>query len=426
MVHHVRIESVQDQQPSFRMSEPGSTILRRTVLHDWHVRHQARIVPFGGWGMPVQYATGITREHIATRTHAGLFDVCHMGRFRIVGADCEAFLSGVLTNDPSVLNVGEAHYTLLANEHGGALDDAYLYRLAAREFLLVVNASNRQRDWDWLHARPVPAFVQIKDDSESTAMLALQGPQSSAILETLLDPRDLPEPRRNRLRAVQFGRHGLIVARTGYTGEVSCFELFAAAEVAVELWQRLVDAGAVPVGLGARDSLRLEAGLPLYGHELGLDAQGNDIPIFANTLARFGVRRPGRGAYMGSTALDAQRAEYEAIAADTLRTPVEERLLQRLVRPIAVFDGRRPLRAGYELFLNDERVGYVTSGTSVPVAAPGARLDQQHDMRPIGLALIRSDIRFRPDQPTTFVARDDRGGSMTAELVERNLPVPKR
>ena len=391
----------------------------RTLLHDWHVGSGARMVVFGGFSMPLNYAEGVVREHLATRTRAGLFDVSHMGRFRASGQGAQDFLSRVLTNDPSTLAPGQAQYTLLATESGGAIDDAYLYRLSAQDFLLVVNASNRARDWDWLHAQSIPDSVLLTDQSEALAMFALQGPRSEALLAQLLDASALPQARRNRLSIGRYDGHALIVARTGYTGEAVGFELFVDAQVAAALWQRLVDAGAMPAGLGARDSLRLEAGLPLYGHELGTDRAGAEIPIFANRLARFGVRKPGMGDYIGVRALDAQRAEYDAIVAGAIDR-FQVRWLSRLVQPLAVFGGRRPLRAGYDLLLGDEPVGYVCSGTSVPISCAGA--NEPYQMRPVGLALVRCDIRFDPAAAVHFNVRDTRHALMQAQLVERNLP----
>ena len=400
--------------------------LQRTVLHDWHVGNGARMVAFGGWNMPLQYASGITREHIATRSTTGLFDVCHMGRFRLLGPAAEGFLATMLTNDARGLAPRQAHYTLLANAQGGAIDDAYLYRLGMEDFLLVVNASNRDRDWSWLRSERLPENLSLEDASEELAMLALQGPRSAQILEALIGPGVLPEARRNRLRVVTSGASELVVARTGYTGESVCFELFVPRADAVGLWQRLVDAGAQPAGLGARDSLRLEAGLPLYGHEFGRDAEGNEIPIFANALARFGVRPAGQGTYIGASVLERQRAEYDDILRGTCSIPVAERMLQRLVKPLAVFESRRPLRAGYRLAHEGEAVGYVTSGTSVPVAREGASLADQPEMRPIGLALVRSDIHFTRGTRVRFDVRDARGDVLVAELVERNLPPAAR
>jgi aminomethyltransferase len=400
------------------MAAPDSEALLRTRLHSWHAGNGARMVAFGGWSMPLHYAAGVVREHLATRTQAGLFDVSHMGRFRVSGQGALDFLVRVLTNDAAALAPGQAQYTLLATEHGGAIDDAYLYRLSAEDFLLVVNASNRARDWEWLHAS-LPDAVLLTDQSEALMMFALQGPRSEDLLAGIVDASALPEARRNRLRMGKYDGHALIVARTGYTGEAVGFELFVDAQVALAFWQRLIDAGAVPAGLGARDSLRLEAGLPLYGHELGTDRDGNEIPIFANRIARFGVRKPGNGDYVGVRALDAQRLEYEAIMAGVLRPP-HVRLLPQLVQPLAVFTGRRPLRAGYDLLLDDEPVGYVTSGTSIPVGRASA--NESYEMRPIGLALVRCDIRFDSAAPVRLTVRDARQALMETQLVERNLP----
>jgi aminomethyltransferase len=401
------------------MAAPDPEALLRTQLHPWHAANGARMVSFGGWSMPLHYATGVVREHLATRTQAGLFDVSHMGRFRISGQGAQDFLARVLTNDAAALLPGQAHYTLLATELGGAIDDAYLYRLSAEDFLLVVNASNRARDWNWLHAQSIPDAVLLTEQSEALMMFALQGPRSEALLAAIVDASALPQARRNGLRMAKYEGHALIVARTGYTGEAVGFELFVDAQVALALWQRLIDAGAVPAGLGARDSLRLEAGLPLYGHEFGTDRDGNEIPIFANRLARFGVRKPGNGDYVGVRALDAQRAEYDAIVAGAIGLS-KVRWLPRLVQPLAVFSGRRPLRAGYELLLDEEPAGYVTSGTSVPVAHASA--NAPYEMRPIGLALVRCDIRFDAAAPVRFSVRDARQALMEAHLVERNLP----
>jgi aminomethyltransferase len=400
--------------------------LARTVLYDWHVAHQARMVEFGGWEMPVQYAGGIIHEHLATRRHAGLFDISHMGRFRVTGPRAEAYLLRILTNNARALEPGEAHYTILANERGGAVDDAYLYRLGRERFLLVVNAANRTKDWEWIRGHLPQDGASLEDVSEPLAMISLQGPHAADILCGIVRANELPEAKRNRLSFARFDSAEIIIARTGYTGESVGFELFCPRASAVALWDKLAALGAVPCGLGARDSLRLEAGLPLYGHELGTDPEGNEIPVFAIDLARFAVRAPGTGDYIGRIALEAQREEHIAIRRGTLKTPLAERRLRRLVQPIAVFASRKPLRAGYRLFLGERHAGYVTSGTSVPYATfYGEGLTavptEEHGMRPIGLALIDSDIRFRHDRPVVLDVDDGRGGRFACELVERNL-----
>ncbi len=408
------------------MAQSTEERLQRTVLHGWHAGHGAKMVPFGGWDMPVQYSGGIITEHLATRREAGLFDVSHMGRFRVRGEGAPRFLNGVLTNNARALRPGEAQYTLIATPSGGAVDDAYLYQLADRDYLLVVNASNRDKDWDWLHAHGDLTDTTLEDQSDAIAMIALQGPQASEILEQVVPKDALPENKRNRIATVELDGHELVVSRTGYTGEPVCFELFAPSERAVALWERLVALGATPVGLGARDSLRLEAGMPLYGHELGEAPDGGEIPVFAISLAAFAVRAGSDEPFVGDEALAQQRAELEQIRREEINAPVSERTLRRLVRPIACFDGRRPLRAGYRVFLEEREVGVVTSGTTVPAArffgqgiaaVPGG----EHTMRPIGLALIDSDIRYRSDRPVVLRIEDGRGNAMAAELVERNL-----
>ena len=397
----------------------------RTVLHDWHANHGAKMVDFAGWSMPVQYATGIIAEHLATRRGAGVFDVSHMGRYRVTGPGAESFLLATLTNNASGLDPRQAQYTFIANESGGVVDDAYLYRLAVEDFLLVVNAGNRAVDWEWLSRYLPESGVRLVDESAELSMLSLQGPAASDVLTRLVDARELPENKRNRISVVDFEGRNLTVARTGYTGESVCFELFPQSSVAPRLWERLVESGAAPVGLGARDSLRLEAGLPLYGHELGPGPDGRDIALFANSLARFAVRTGVESKFVGSAALRAQREEYELIRRHELATPPSQRCLTHLVHPVAVFDGRRPLRQGYKVKYQGEDVGWITSGTTVPyavfegdglAATPGG----EHAMRPIGLALLRSDLLPRSDAPLHVEVIDGRGNATTAQVVERN------
>ncbi len=403
------------------MNEP----LSRTVLHDWHAGHGGKMVDFAGWSMPVQYATGIIAEHLATRRGAGLFDVSHMGRYRVTGPGAEAFLMRTLTNNASGLDPRQAQYTFIANETGGAVDDAYLYRLAAEDFLLVVNVGNRSTDWEWLNRHRPGNGVGLADESADFAMISLQGPLAGDVLARVVDARSLPENKRNRISVADFEGRPLIVARTGYTGESVCFELFPESGAAPRLWERLVEVGATPVGLGARDSLRLEAGLPLYGHELGAGPDGRDIPLFANALARFAVRTDEECDFVGGAALRAQREEYERIRRRELETPPSERRLTHLVQPVAVFGSRRPLRQSYRVTWRGEDAGWITSGTTVPYpvfegegisATPG----REHRLRPIGLALLRSDLLPRSDAPLHVEVRDGRGNTTMAEVVERN------
>jgi len=408
------------------MADQDKSELQQTVLHDWHVAHQGKMVPFGGWDMPVQYKTGIIGEHLATRRNCGLFDVSHMGRFMVRGKGAQAFLLKVLTNSARALEVGQAQYTFIATDSGGAVDDAYLYRLGEEDYLLVVNASNRDKDWNWLVEHNHQSDVSMENISEELGMIALQGPNSAELMEQIADKRELPESKRNWLRTVTMDGMNVIVARTGYTGEAIGFELFPPRDYTVALWEKLIALGAAPIGLGARDSLRLEAGLPLYGHELGEDSEQREIPVFANDLARFAVRPPDELDYVGKQALEGQRREFIGIKRGELDAPLGERVLPRIVQPIAVFQGRRPLRAGYRVFHDGREVGSVTSGTTVPYTrfygeGITATPSDEHDLRPIGLALIDSNLTYRTDRPVALEVRDDRGNSFEAELVERHL-----
>src|SRR5512143_2030290 len=370
--------------------------LLRTLFHGRHVSLGATLVEFGGWEMPVQYPAGIVQEHLAVRRKAGLFDVSHMGRFRVRGGDALPFLQYVLTNNAAALNVGEGQYTMIPDAGGGALDDAYLYRFFPEEFLLVVNASNRQKDWDHLNtaARRFRS-VELADLTGEMAMLSLQGPASKGILTGILTSGSLPEPMRNRLSIAAFNGTPLLLARTGYTGEPIGFELFIDGGTAPTLWDRLIAAEVQPVGLGARDTLRLEAGLPLYGHELGRDPEGRDIPIFACSLARFAVSFSAlKGDYVGREALSRQ---FEALRRFMEREFSRIADLPRMIQPVALVD-KGIARAGAAVRRGGKPAGFVTSGTMVPYwVSAGAGIDStqtdDRGMRAIGLALLDSDLR---------------------------------
>jgi aminomethyltransferase len=242
--------------------------LRETPLHARHVSLGARMVPFAGWSMPVQY-TGVIEEHRAVRSAAGVFDVSHMGRFEVTGDDAQAGLQRLLSNDLSPLEPGSAQYSLLTNEAGGIVDDLIVYR-RDDGYLLVVNAANRAVDLEHLRAG-LPRSLDIADDSDATAMLALQGPESLALLAGVAERAFAIET----APAFSWGALDVagiecIVARTGYTGELGV-ELIAPAAGAEALWDALTAAGATPCGLGARDTLRLEVCYPLHGNDIGPD-----------------------------------------------------------------------------------------------------------------------------------------------------------
>ena len=369
--------------------------LLKTVFYEKHVSLGAKMVEFGGWDMPVQYETGIVQEHLHTRKQAGLFDVSHMGRFIVSGSDALGFLQHVLTNNAAALEVEESQYTMIPDDSGGAIDDAYLYRFLADEYLLVVNASNRKKDWQHLlEQKKNFERVKIEDQTRELCMLSLQGPKTKEILSAVMDGGNLPEPLRNSLSTVQINGCRALVARTGYTGEPICFELFVNHKDALMVWDLLTEQGALPVGLGARDTLRLEAGLPLYGHELGLDPEGKPIPIFACNLARFAVSfSPLKGEFIGKPALSRQFEAFKKIVDQDYELIGD---LPRLIQPIELQD-KGIARAGAPIQRDGKAVGFVTSGTMVPYwESEGSGLEtiqsENRHMRAIGLALVDSNL----------------------------------
>ncbi len=403
--------------------------LKRTPLHAWHCEHGGQMVEFGGWEMPVSYKRGIIEEHLATRRYGGLFDISHMGRFLISGKGAIPFLQHVLTNNVLALDPGMAQYTLLPNEKGGALDDAYLYRLdeedtGPRKYLLVVNAGPREKDWNWLVERK-KRFLDaiVEDKTEEIGMMAFQGPGAKKVLEKILK---LPDPWKNRLTVGQVDGTWVMVSRTGYTGEPICFEIFILREKLEFLWQRILSEGEkegiIPVGLGARDSLRLEAGLVLYGDELGLDTEGKEIPIYAMLpAARVTVSfSPLKGEFIGREVLRAQYEEVNSRENDYPLPPREKRLVPKSIMPFLI-TGLGIARGGQEVLAEGKPVGHVTSGTMVPYwifneAGILGRVTDEKRMRPIGLAYIDSDLEKGQKIEIQY-----RGKSIHGLIVEKNL-----
>ncbi len=368
--------------------------LRKTVLHERHAALGAHLVPFSGWDMPLHYRPGILKEHLATRKEAGLFDVSHMGRFLVSGKNALSFLQHVLTNNAAALEVEESQYTLVADAQGNAIDDAYLYRFLEESYLLVVNAANTQKDWAHFNA-VLKDFedVRLEDQTEALSMLSLQGPRSKAILMELVDSGRLPEPMRNALSTAVIAGATVRIGRTGYTGEPICFELFLGREETPALWDTILSKGASPVGLGARDTLRLEAALPLYGHEFGIDPEGKPIPIFACPLARFAVSfSPLKGDFIGRDALLKQFTAHQRILFHDFS---DMKALPRRVQPVAL-TGKGVSRQGHRIYRNGTLVGMVTSGTMVPYygfSGHGiySKPEEASELRGICLALMDSD-----------------------------------
>jgi aminomethyltransferase len=351
----------------------GAENLARTPLYERHVAAGARLVPFAGWEMPVQYA-GIREEHIVVRTAAGVFDVSHMGEVQTSGADAEAFLQHVLTNDVSRIAVGGAQYSLLCREDGGVLDDLFTYRLADDRYLTVTNASNHARDLEWMREHAGGFDVELTDRLHDYAMLAVQGPAARGIVARLADG-DLPERFRTATRTVA-GAPGVLVCGTGYTGEDGV-ELVIPAEHATTVWDAVVAGGARPAGLGARDTLRLEVCFHLYGNDLS-EQRG---PIEAG----LGWACKEDTGFIGS---DAVRAVHDA-------GPPEKLVAFAMTGPGIARQGN-PVAGG----------GEVTSGTMSPCLGVG-----------IGMAYVPAD-RSEPGTPLEI---DVRGKARTAEVRAKPL-----
>ncbi len=318
------------------------TELRKTPLHAAHRACGAKMVAFGGWEMPVEYS-GLIAEHLAVRKAAGLFDVSHMGEFELEGPGALAFLQRVTANDVGRLEDGQAQYSALPLPSGAPVDDVIVYRRAANRFLLVVNAGNQDKDWQWLQAQS-PVGCALRDRSDEYALLALQGPAAQAILQPLT-AMDLGLVAYYHFAEGDIDGHPVLVARTGYTGEDG-FELFVAPDRAEALWRRLIEAGRetglVPAGLGARDTLRLEAKMCLYGNDMDE----------TTTLVEAGlgwIVALGKGEFNGRGVLEEQKRNGPP-------------------RKLVGFEvvGRGIARHGYPVHLGNDEVGPVTSGSYAP------------------------------------------------------------
>lgn len=317
----------------------------KTTLHPIHLESGAKMVPFGGWDMPVQYS-GILSEVAAVRTSVGLFDVSHMGRLYISGAGATSFLDWVLTSSASTLNVGKARYCMICNEIGGIIDDTIFYRLEENRYLLIPNAGNRLKVLDWFESwisNKSTDDCEISDQTLETCLIAIQGPASAKLLDQLcsLDSGHPPSSLKpfSCSEGVFQGRKTFI-ARTGYTGEDG-FEIIIDSSDAIATWKDLINHNAIACGLGARDVLRLEAGLPLHGHEMS----DTITPIEAG-LARF---TRSQGEFVGSDEINRQRID------GTERKLVGLKVL-----------GRSAPRADYPISYQGLNVGYVTSGSYSP------------------------------------------------------------
>ena len=395
--------------------------LKRTQLYDVHVAAGATMVDFGGWEMPIQYPSGIIAEHLYTRQVCSLFDVSHMGRLLIEGPQRKEFLQHVLTSNVSALDLNMAQYCIIPNENGGAVDDAYLYLFQEDNYLLVVNAANIDKDLEHLNRALAGFDCTITNISDQWASIAVQGPKSKEMLMTLTGGvSPTKEPTKNSLGTVSLEGHQARIAKPGYTGEPLGYEVYVRSEDAVWLWNRLVELGARPAGLGARDTLRMEASFPLYGHEMGTAPDGSEIPIFAVPLAKFAVSFSAqKGEFIGRAALERQ---HRAFVRYMDRDFSDLSPLPRRIAPIALLD-RGVMRAGMEIYRGDKLVGWVTSGTMVPYfKTQGQGLStvilEASGKRAIGLCYIDSDVLV-----DDTVEVDIRGKRLKAVIPARHMSV---
>ena len=324
--------------------------LKRTPLFDMHLKHGARMVPFGGWEMPVQY-TGVVEEHKAVREAAGLFDVSHMGEFEVKGPQALDLIQLISVNNAAKLEVGQVQYSLMCYENGTIVDDILVYRLGENHYWLVVNAGNIDKDWEWVkyaHERSGLTNLELTNISGDVAQIAIQGPLAEQIMQPIVPNVVLDELKFYwaKTGTTVAGMKTLVFSRTGYTGEDG-FEVYCKKEDAVAMWEALLEAGEeaglIPAGLGARDTLRFEARLPLYGHEI------NDKVTPLEAGLGFFVKLKKGTDFIGRAALEAQKA------AGLTKKLVGFEMVERGIA-----------RGGYEIAKDGQVVGEVTTGSFAP------------------------------------------------------------
>jgi aminomethyltransferase len=357
----------------------------KTPLYDCHVKCGGSIVPFAGHLLPVQYPTGIIAEHLAVRNAAGLFDVSHMGEIIFEGEDALENLNYLLTNNLTSMIDGQVRYAVMCYDTGGCVDDVLVYRYHQNKYMVVVNASNRQKDFEWMTKHSF-GNVKIEDISGSVAQIAIQGPRSKEVMLKLVPGSSLPEKYYHFLYNIDIKGIDAIVSQTGYTGEFG-YEIYVSNANAPELWDLLLetgkDEGLIPCGLGARDTLRLEASMPLYGHEM----DENITPL--ETGLNFGVKM-NKDDFIGKKAMR-EKGEPE---------------IERVGLKVT---GRGIAREHQDVYLDDRKIGYTTSGTHSPCLKCS-----------IAMALIEKGII----SVGSNVEIDIRGKRVEAEVVE--MPFYKR
>lgn len=358
---------------------------KKTPLYDTHVKYEGKIVPFGGYLLPVQYKSGVIAEHMAVRTGCGLFDVSHMGEITCIGPDAVKNLNMLLTNDYTTMYDGQARYSPMCNDEGGVVDDLIVYKVRDDHYFIVVNAANKDKDYAWMKAHEFGDAV-FTDISDQVAQIALQGPKAEEILKKLVPDEDIPKKYYSACFHKTIGGMDCIISRTGYTGEDG-FEFYLAADQAAQLWELLLETGKeeglIPCGLGARDTLRLEAAMPLYGHEMN-----DEITPFEAGLGIF--VKMNKADFIGKAALEAKGE------------PKQKRVGLKVT-------GRGIIREHADVYVGDQKIGMTTSGTHCPYLKA-----------PVAMALLETGYTGLG----TAVEVDVRGRRVPAEVVA--LPFYKR
>lgn len=358
---------------------------RKTPLYDCHVQVKGKMVPFAGYLLPVQYETGVITEHLVVRNTAGLFDVSHMGEVVLTGKDALANVQMLVTNDCSHMYDGQVKYSPMCNDSGGVVDDLLVYRISSDHYLLVINAANRFKDVAWMKQH-IFGELEFKDISDEVAQIALQGPKSEVILQKVTKEQDIPVKYYNFVNSGLVAGIPCLISKTGYTGE-NGYELYCKPEDAETLWNTLLDVGEeyglIPCGLGARDTLRLEAAMPLYGHEMD-----DDISPLETGLG-FAVK-----------------LEKEDFIG---KSGILSRGLVKRKRVGLIITGRGIAREKCPVYYEDKMIGITTSGTHCPYLG-----------HPVAMALLKPEFT----DLGTKVEVKVRGKRITAEVVE--LPFYKK
>lgn len=357
----------------------------KTPLYGTHIKYGGKPVPFAGYLLPIQYPTGITAEHMAVRTAAGLFDVSHMGEVTLKGKDALKNIQMLVTNDCSEMVDGQVKYSPMCNENGGFVDDLLIYKKGVNNYMLVVNAANHAKDVAWIKSK-LNGDLVFEDISSSVAQIALQGPNSLKIISKLVQTEKLPVKYYSFTENMNVGGFDCLVSKTGYTGEDG-YEIYTANENAAPLWEKLMDAGAgsglIPCGLGARDTLRLEAAMPLYGHEM------ND---------KITPLESGSGQYV--------KMEKEDFIGKKAIVAKGEPKIKRIGLEIT---DRGIARSGDKVFFGEKEIGTVTSGTMCPFVK-----------KAVAMALVGVEYAAEGDEADVEV----RGKHLKAKVVK--LPFYKK